>query len=102
MPENWDTYAAPAPNSRSIEVASEVLLSMEDLGIEPTGLRASAEGGIGIYFMTGERYSHLESLNSGELVVLMYDGTGIPEVIEIFDKAGLKAALKKLREYNTL
>ena len=102
LEENWNSYGSPVPNRGSIQAAVGALLLMEALKIQPTGLRASAEGGIGIYFMTGKRYSHLESLNSGEVVVLMYNGTGIPQVIEISDTSSMIAALEQLREYNSL
>ena len=66
MTEDWDTYGASRPNEEAIESAGAVLGSLQREGLlVPTKLLASAEGGVGICFVEGSRYAHIEILNEG-------------------------------------
>jgi hypothetical protein len=43
----------------------------------------SAEGGVSIYFMSGNRTVYVESYNQGSQALVMYDQHGNTEVLEV-------------------
>jgi hypothetical protein len=80
---NWDSYGAPSPNANAVQASREVLKHLAENHILPTSIVASAEGGIAIYFMRGERSAYIESDNEGDQTLVLY-GRQIPtEVLEV-------------------
>jgi hypothetical protein len=74
----WDSYDAPPPGESSVRAAEQALNALRALNAEPDAVLPSADGGVGICFIHGPRYAHVEILNSGEWHALMYGGTNDP------------------------
>lgn len=58
----WIDGAEP-PNLFALRWAAAFIQQLENDDFLPTGVVASAEGGIGIYFIDGNKYADLECLN---------------------------------------
>ena len=81
--EDWDTYGAPLPNRSSISNARSILALFEKAYLTPAKVVPSAEGGVGIVFVRGERCADVECLNDGDVLAAKYTGEGEPEVWEV-------------------
>ena len=81
LKDGWDSYAAPPPNRTAIQKALHILdlLDMPDL----LGVRIlpSAEGGVGICFVRGDRYADLECSNDGEVFGIRHIGRQAPTLL---------------------
>lgn len=97
---DWNGLGSDPPTFEAIGRAISVLWALKSTWVEPARLAASAEGGVAITFRQGRRFASIESLNSGELVLLTSDGTGNPRAreIEASDDA-LHRTAQDLREY---
>jgi hypothetical protein len=93
LPQDWDTYDAPPPSAHAKEQADRVLDLLQTLSQPLTKVVASAEGGIGICFVVGDRYADIECLNSGEILAVTYRGSEEPFVwqVESRDAAVIEA-----------
>ena len=83
LPENWDTYGAPPPNSKSINNSLIVIRLLKNWGIVPTRIVPSSEGGIGVVFIRSARYADIEFLNNGDVLAATYVGDDEPRVWEV-------------------
>ena len=100
LPSNWNSYGAEPPNEEALCWAKVALKTMNFMGISPAKLVPSAEDGISIVFINGEKYADIECFNSGEILGVISDGQGKPQVWEIKpDSKSIKTALEKIREY---
>jgi len=100
LPNNWDGYGASAPNSVSISHALLILTILERLRLRPSCVTPSVENGIAISFVKLSKYSDMECFNSGEVLAVMSDGNGSPDVWEL--QAGnqeIELAAQKIREF---
>lgn len=98
--ENWDSYGAPAPNAASIESARHVLDLMDLNDLIPTQILPSAEGGIGICFVKGDRYADIECSNDGEILGVYYTGKEMPRLLETDSTdSSVKNAIQKIRDH---
>jgi hypothetical protein len=79
LSSGWDSYRAPIPNEQSINKCKNALGIFRKLLLKPTAVRASAEGGVGICFVSATGYAHIEFLNSGEVFGLSYSQVAEPE-----------------------
>ena len=80
---DWDSYGAEAPSATAIRASQEVLEELAGALILPSTIVPSAEGGVSIYFMTGDRTVYIENYNQGSQVLVMYDRHGNTEVLEV-------------------
>jgi len=94
---NWDTYGAAPPSDRAIQDAQTALSALRLLGAQPSAIRPSAEGGIGICFTADNAYAHLEFLNDGEVHALAYSAQRQPESWQIDPVLGLAEAWNRIR-----
>jgi hypothetical protein len=83
MTTDWDSYGAEAPSVDAVRAAREILNELAGALILPSIVVPSAEGGVSIYFMTGNRTAYIESYNQGPQVLVMYDQQGNTEVLEL-------------------
>jgi hypothetical protein len=83
MERDWDSYGAEPPRANSIRASREILEDLAGALILPSTIVPSAEGGVSIYFMTGNRTAYVESYNQGSQVLVMYDQQGNTEVLEV-------------------
>jgi len=70
---DWRAEGVEPPNVLSRLNAVRVLDVAGDLGIDPTYVTASAEGGVGICFKKDGLYADIECFNSGEIWALFSD-----------------------------
>ena len=83
MGRDWDSYGADPPGANAIQASRRILEELAGAMILPSAIVPSAEGGISIYFMTGDRTVYVESYNQGLQALVMYDQNGSPDVLEI-------------------
>jgi hypothetical protein len=83
MEPGWDSYGAEPPRANAIRASEEILEELAGDLILPSTIVPSAEGGVSIYFITGNRTVYIESDNSGTQVLVMYDRQGNTEVLEV-------------------
>jgi hypothetical protein len=76
---DWDSYGAPAPDMQSIDAADRALRTFREQNEKPTAVLPTTDGGVGICFVRGQFYSHIEFTNEGEVWAVMYGPTGQPE-----------------------
>lgn len=75
--------SAYVPSEDSLKLAEQIAGVSVRLGIGPTRIVPSAEGGVGICYYKGQRYGDIECLNTGEILACTSDGTGNPKVWEV-------------------
>jgi hypothetical protein len=97
---DWNGLGSEPPTFDAVAGAVRVLRGLKSAWVRPERVAPSAEGGVGITFRRGRRFASIESLNSGEVVVLISDGTGSPRAWEI-DGSGKNIPLtaQTLREH---
>ncbi len=98
LSKDWDSYGAEAPNGKATYWAGRVLSELRDLGLTPTSILPSVEGGIGITFRRDGKYADIECFNTGEILAIQSDGSGQPSAWEVGPDA-LKETLAKIRAY---
>ena len=98
--QGWDAHEAEPPNAVSRAAASSILDGLEEASLPPARLTPSAEGGIAISFVEGEKRAIIEVYNTGEIAAATYAPEGEPDVWE-FDGTGsaLQAAINQIRVY---
>jgi hypothetical protein len=70
---DWRVEGVEPPNALSRLYAGRILEVADDLGIKPTYVSASAEGGVGICFKRNGLYADIECFNTGEIWALFSD-----------------------------
>jgi hypothetical protein len=70
---DWKAEGVEPPNALSRLNAVRVLEVASDLGIEPTYVAVSAEGGVGICFKKSRLYGDIECFNTGEMWAIFSD-----------------------------
>jgi hypothetical protein len=83
MEVDWDSYGAEPPSPDAIRASQEILGDLAGALILPSMIVPSAEGGVSIYFMAGDRTVYVESYNKGSQALVMYDQHGNTEVLEV-------------------
>jgi hypothetical protein len=98
---DWNGLGSEPPTSEAISHATSVLAA---LGVvRPERVTASAEGGVAMTFRREHRFASIETLNSGEIIVLESDGNGNPHAREIdASDQSLQRIAQELREYLNL
>jgi|GEM_PF-248932 len=103
LPKGWDGYAAEPPNKVALEKGRIILDVSMALEFLPSCVSPSAEGGIGISFLNGQKYADIECFNTGEVAALISnrgDKNREPEVWEVHAKENeIEISLKKIRDY---
>ena len=83
METDWDSYGAEPPSAAAIRASREILEELAGALILPSTIVPSAEGGVSVYFMIGNRTAYVESYNQGSQALVMYDQKGNTEVFEL-------------------
>lgn len=74
--KNWDSYGAEPPNGLSIRAAGEFAQRAIMSGLLPDRIEPSAEGGVAVAFLRGEKRAIAEFLNDGTRDLLSYERSG--------------------------
>ncbi len=95
----WVEGAEP-PNDFALAWARLFLQQLQSDDFSPAGVLASAEGGVGIYFVDGSKYADLECLNSGAILGVISNRRDRPFAWEVEqDAGGLACASQRVREF---
>jgi hypothetical protein len=98
-PSLWPE-GAEGPSESAGRVARLVLSQFKEFDLVPTKVVASAEGGVAICVVRGERYSDVECLNSGEILAVNSDKKNLPDVWEIKRETNdLALSLSRIRTF---
>lgn len=68
LPPEWPEESVEAPSRRASKSADCTLRLLAELGLEPSWLSPSLEGGVCIAFAFDGRYADVQFLNNGEIV----------------------------------
>ncbi len=74
LPPEWPEETVEAPTSRTSKSADCTLRLLADLGLEPSWLLPSPEGGVCIAFARDGRYAEIQFLNRGEIITTCSEG----------------------------
>lgn len=97
---NWDSYGAEPPNDTALNWARETLKILSKIGFAPTRITPSVENGVGISFICGNKYADIECFNDGDIVAVISDGKGNPEVWEVeANNLEITSAIEKIRVF---
>jgi hypothetical protein len=99
LDRDWDTFESEPPSENAIQAAKGALMALKAVRAEPTAVRPSAEGGVGICFVSGNAYAHLEFLNEGSVHALAYSDLHRPESWEVDRDRGLVDAWRRIHAY---
>lgn len=70
LSDDWDTYGAPAPSQLAQTLAESAIDVSFEIGLTPTAVVPSVEGGVALCFRSGDRYAHIEFFNDEEVLGL--------------------------------
>lgn len=97
--ELWPDEAEP-PSGLAIAYAHAILAELSLDRFAPSRVVASAEGGVAVCFVNGDRYSDIECLNNGSILGVTSDRRQRPNVWEIdADSAAIARACSRIREF---
>jgi hypothetical protein len=100
LSQGWDSYDSQPPSTAATRSAVNFLRKLYDGPLLPSSIVPSAEGGVALYFLSGDRNAYAEFRNSGELVLALYDHETDPIVRELSSSdADEFRAIELLRSY---
>jgi hypothetical protein len=67
LPDDWNGYGSEKPSSFAVGAATIILNKALDIRI-PDRVAPSAQGGVGLFFYSGNRYADIECFNNGEIL----------------------------------
>lgn len=74
LPLGWNNYKAESPNLVKIKSSEVVLWLIRFFQLPEPIIVESSQGGVTIYFISGEKKANVEFLTSGEMVATGADG----------------------------
>jgi hypothetical protein len=91
---------AEKPSDYAIAWASAMLEQFLADELPPTRVVASAEGGVAICFVNGNKYADVEFLNTGEILGVVSNRRDRPVAWEVgANSAGMAGASARIREF---
>jgi hypothetical protein len=91
---------APAPNQTAVAIARAVLSLFYQLALTPKQVTATADGGVAICFVNGNKYSDIECSNDGVILGVTSNRRDRPVVWEIEQSdAGIYEACARVRKF---
>ena len=89
-----------APSPAAVAIARTILRQLETEALEPTRVVASAEGGVGICFVAGDKYADIECFNAGEILGAISNRRDRPTIWKIEPSAaGFAEATARIRDF---
>jgi len=71
----WSRESEP-PSEQAIDDARALLARLQAVDFPPERIIPSAEGGIGMFFRSGDKYADFECANAGSITAVVSDGRG--------------------------
>jgi hypothetical protein len=91
---------AESPGSVAVNFANVVMQQLAKDELVPTKIVASAEGGVAICFVSGEKYADIECFNSGEILGVISNRRDRPRAWEIEQNSnGVALASAKISDF---
>jgi hypothetical protein len=98
-PSLWPD-GAEKPSEAAVDRALAMLDQLAHDQVPPTRVVASAEGGVAICFVRGEKYADVEFLNTGEILGVVSNRRDRPVVWEVDQNSpGLAQASARVRDF---
>lgn len=98
-PSLWPD-GAEQPSEYAVGWASAMLDQLSTDELVPARVVASAEGGVAICFINGNKYADIEFLNTGEILGVLSNGRDRPVVWEVdASSAGMAGASARIRDF---
>jgi hypothetical protein len=94
----WNSYGAEAPNRKAIESAMSFAERAVLDGVQPVRIEPSAEGGVAVAFIRGQRRAIAEFLNCGDWDLFLYDKLGNPADSDEF-QGSFGEMISMIRDY---
>ena len=101
LERDWNSYGAEPPHRRAMDESIRFSSVAIDLGLTPDRVEPSAEGGVAIAFVRGDRRAIAEFLNDGSWDLLLYDKLGNLKATNV-EGVSFEAAVKEIRDYVVL
>lgn len=98
LSENWNSYGAEAPSKEALGIALQILEDLFSLNLLPNNVLPSAEGGIGLVFLSGNKQADIEVFNDGDVLAGIYHLEKDTEIIEV-NKDAVDEASQKIYEF---
>lgn len=100
LPINWDSYGAEPPNSTALYWARIALNILDEMSFRPNHITPSVENGIGISFISDNKYADIECFNTGEILAVTSDRKEKPNVWKVVNNQDdIKSALENIRVF---
>lgn len=99
LPADWDSYGSPPPNETAMSNLAVILRRLYEIDDgQILSIVPSAEGGCAVCFVEDARYADIECFNDGNVLAVISEGTGTPDVWPVrMDEIG--DALQRIRAY---
>ncbi|HYA40601.1 MAG TPA: hypothetical protein VEF34_04830 [Syntrophobacteraceae bacterium] len=98
--DNWNGQGSAAPNAYAIRNAEEVIELLHQKGLAAHRISPSADEGVAISFLKGDRHALIECYNDGEIAAAIYQNHGEPETWECgSSRDELNETIDKIDEY---
>lgn len=100
LARDWDSYGAEPPANCAIASARLACEVLHEIGFEPARIAPSAEGGVGICFLNGDKYADIECFNTGEILAVISDRRDRREVWSVApNKRDIEEVLDRIRAF---
>ncbi len=98
LERDWDTYGAEPPSDQARQGAASILDALEAAALPPSRISPSAEGGVAVSFVEGDKRALIEIYNTGEAAAATYSDEGSPVVWELDGTpSSVKGAIERIR-----
>jgi len=98
LQDGWNSYGSAPPNDTAINIAKRILEQLRLMGLRPERIVASAQDGVSIYFLSGNKSADVEIYNSGEAVASYSDGVSEEKVWEV-QASDLPRAITQINDF---
>lgn len=80
LSDNWNGYGSKAPNATALRASQDIFDSLHKMDFAPTKVAPSAEDGVSIIFVNGDKRAMIECYNDGDIVAAIYTSYDEPKV----------------------
>lgn len=100
LEDGWNSYSAPRPSGRAIDLAGSFVQTMWQSGYPPRRVVPSAAGGVAVSSRAGDRHVCVEFFNDGRAFALFSDDVGDPDSREVRPgRDGFRGLIREMKAY---